>query len=74
MSSVRSVAVEAISTVAEHSTRSVVRPASPSPRSAEAVFAVGLIGVPSSVKVTFTKITKGEAHDDLYVGELRFWE
>ena len=26
-----------------------------------------------SVKVTFTKITKGGSHDDLYVGELRFW-
>ena len=28
----------------------------------------------SSVKVTFTKVTKGTSHDDLYVGELRFWE
>ncbi|MCO4771354.1 MAG: hypothetical protein KDA24_15070 [Deltaproteobacteria bacterium] len=28
----------------------------------------------SSVKVTFTKVTKGESHDDLYIGELRFWE
>jgi hypothetical protein len=28
----------------------------------------------SSVTVTFTKVTKGDAHDDLYVGELRFWE
>jgi len=26
------------------------------------------------VKVTFTKITKGASHDDLYVGELRFWK
>lgn len=28
----------------------------------------------SSVKVTFKKVTKGDSHDDLYVGELRFWE
>ena len=28
----------------------------------------------SSVKVTFKKVTKGASHDDLYVGELRFWE
>ena len=28
----------------------------------------------STVKVTFTKITKGASHDDLYVGELRFWK
>jgi len=28
----------------------------------------------SKVTVTFTKVTKGDAHDDLYVGELRFWE
>ncbi len=27
----------------------------------------------STVKVTFTKVIKGDAHDDLYVGELRFW-
>ena len=28
----------------------------------------------STVKVTFTKILKGDAHDDLYVGELHFWK
>lgn len=28
----------------------------------------------STVKVTFTKVIKGGAHDDLYVGELRFWK
>lgn len=28
----------------------------------------------STVKVTFTKVTKGESHNDLYVGELRFWK
>jgi hypothetical protein len=28
----------------------------------------------STVKVTFTKVLKGDAHDDLYVGELHFWK
>ena len=28
----------------------------------------------SSVKVTFKKVIRGDSHDDLYIGELRFWE